>query len=301
MITFTIKRKNYNNRWTTVLLFIILLLINSSVLFAQWTVDTVAINGASMSQWLETASIIFGIVTLVFLWYIIVYATRPKTSEAVEARAKVRAMIKSRLDNAVPIGKENSILLEDNFDGIFELDNKVPPWFNILLYGTIIIGIFYLLNFHVFTNNKLMIDEYEEEVQVADLQKEILFRSGRLVTESNVTELKDIGSIQNGRQVFLTRCSVCHGRQGEGLIGPNLTDDYWIHGGGITNIFKTVKYGWPAKGMISWQSQLSPKQIQEVASFVISLHDTHPPNAKPPQGVKNEAPSAVDDSTKKSI
>ncbi|MDP4173134.1 MAG: c-type cytochrome, partial [Bacteroidota bacterium] len=78
----------------------------------------------------------------------------------------------------------------------------------------------------------------------------------------------------------------CHGRQAEGLVGPNLTDDYWIHGGSIKDIFKVVKYGVPSKGMITWQNQLSPLQIQKVSSYVLSLHGTNPPNAKAPQGEK---------------
>jgi cytochrome c oxidase cbb3-type subunit 3 len=82
----------------------------------------------------------------------------------------------------------------------------------------------------------------------------------------------------------MANCAACHGQKGEGVVGPNLTDAYWIHGGGIKNVFKTIKYGVPAKGMIAWETQLSPSQIQKVASYVLTLQGTNPPNGKAPEG-----------------
>lgn len=227
--------------------------------------------------------ILMGISVLLLLWLILVYANKP-AKEGGKTWFSFKALI-ARLSAAAPMEKEKDILMADDFDGIRELNNKVPPWFNILFYGTIVFAAIYMLEFHVFSSNKLQVDEYTQEMQEADLQKEILLRSGKLVTEANVTLLKDQGSLQSGKDIFYTKCSVCHGRLGEGLVGPNLTDDYWINGAGIKNIFRVIKYGVPAKGMITWQNQLSPRQIQEVASYVYSLHGTNPPNAKPPQGV----------------
>ncbi len=193
---------------------------------------------------------------------------------------------REHLVGAVPIEKENEILLEDDYDGIKELNNKVPPWFNYLFYATIIFGIFYMLNYYVFKTGKLQYQEYKEEVQAADIQKAKLMKSGAFINENTVTRLVDAASLNAGKNIFKTNCVPCHGPDGGGVVGPNLTDDYWIHGGGIKNIFTTIKYGVPAKGMISWQTQLNPKQIQEVASYVMSLHGTHPANPKPPQGEK---------------
>ncbi|MDP4194915.1 MAG: cbb3-type cytochrome c oxidase N-terminal domain-containing protein [Bacteroidota bacterium] len=239
----------------------------------------------NMESFLKTATIIFALLLMTILWFIIVYSTRPE-KESTQRKISIWAFLKDKLSAAAPLEKEQDILLEDNFDGIRELNNKVPPWFNILFYGTIIFAVIYYFSFHVFSTGKLSLDEYTEEMQSAELQKEILLRTGKLLTEDNVTQLKDSGSLQEGKEIFISKCSICHGRQAEGLVGPNLTDDYWIHGGSIKDIFKVVKYGVPSKGMITWQNQLSPLQIQKVSSYVLSLHGTNPPNAKAPQGEK---------------
>jgi cytochrome c oxidase cbb3-type subunit 3 len=192
----------------------------------------------------------------------------------------------NKLSGAVPVEREDEILMEDDFDGIKELDNKIPPWFNLLFLITIIIAVLYMLNFYVFKTGKLQYQEYDEEMRQASIEKAELIKSGALVNENNVTRLMDAASLTAGRDIFKANCVPCHGPEAGGVIGPNLTDDYWIHGGGIKNIFHTITYGVPAKGMISWQTQLNARQIQEVASYVMSLHGTHPANAKPPQGVK---------------
>lgn len=118
--------------------------------------------------------------------------------------------------------------------------------------------------------------------------------------------LSDDASIAKGKGSFVTKCAACHGQNGEGLVGPNLTDEYWIHGGGIKDIFKTIKYGWPEKGMISWESQIQPLEMQQIASFIYSLKGSKPANAKAPQGtiyietaaVDTTAKTAISDSTK---
>jgi cytochrome c oxidase cbb3-type subunit III len=194
------------------------------------------------------------------------------------------AKLKQIVTRSAPLEKEHEILLPDDYDGIKELDNQVPPWFNWLFYGSIIFAAFYLLNYHVLSNNKLQVDEYNDEVMIASLQRDALIKSGAFVNETTVTQLTDAGSLETGKEIYKANCVACHAPEGGGLVGPNLTDDFWIHGGGIKNIFKTIKYGVPAKGMITWQTQLNPKQMQSVASYVMSLHGTNPPNPKPPQG-----------------
>ena len=95
----------------------------------------------------------------------------------------------------------------------------------------------------------------------------------------------------------MDNCAACHGSAGEGGVGPNLIDDYWVHSGGIKEIFKTIKYGWPEKGMKSWQQDLGAKQIHEVACFIKSLHGSNPPNQKDKQGEFYKE-KTVNDSTK---
>ena len=188
------------------------------------------------------------------------------------------------LTKSTPLEKEKEILLDHDYDGIHELDNRIPPWFHALFWGAIIFAVVYLVKFHVIGDGNVMEQEYSEEIQAAVLQKQILLKTGALLNEETVTLLSDAAALQEGKDIFQKNCVACHGQNGEGLVGPNLTDDYWIHGGGIKNIFLTVKNGVPSKGMISWQTQLTPNQMQAVSSYVISLHGTNPPNAKAPEG-----------------
>jgi cytochrome c oxidase cbb3-type subunit 3 len=109
-------------------------------------------------------------------------------------------------------------------------------------------------------------------------------KAANLIDENNATLLTDGESLASGKSIFMDNCSACHGRAGEGGVGPNLTDAYWLHKGGIKDVFKTIKYGWPEKGMKSWQQDLGAKQIHEVASYIKSLYGTNPPNAKEKQG-----------------
>jgi cytochrome c oxidase cbb3-type subunit 3 len=202
------------------------------------------------------------------------------------------------LNKSVPIEKEEEILLDHDYDGIKELDSRVPPWYTGLFYATIIFAIIYLLNFHVFKTGKLMYAEYEEEMKIASLKQTELMNSGALITEKSVTQLTDEISILKGKEIYDANCVACHTADGGGLVGPNLTDKYWIHGGGIKNIFKTIKYGVPSKGMISWQTQLNPLQMQEVASYVMTLEGTTPLAPKAPEGevwIDDESTSTVDD------
>jgi cytochrome c oxidase cbb3-type subunit 3 len=168
-----------------------------------------------------------------------------------------------------------------------------------LFYGTIVIAILYLLNYHVFKISPLSAEEYNDEVKVANMQREELIRTGAFINENTVKFTKEDAVLTEGKNIFNTNCTACHGPQGGGLIGPNLTDDYWIHGGGIVNVFKTIKYGVPVKGMISWQNQLNPKQMQAVANYVLSLKGSNPPNGKQPEGqVYTDSLTVKTDSTK---
>ena len=102
--------------------------------------------------------------------------------------------------------------------------------------------------------------------------------------------LKDASALREGKMVFAAQCVSCHGKLGEGGIGPNMTDDYWIHGGEIADLIGIIRKGVPEKGMISWRNTLKPEQIDAVASYIlVQLHGTNPPNAKAPQGTLKEA------------
>jgi cytochrome c oxidase cbb3-type subunit 3 len=185
---------------------------------------------------------------------------------------------------AVPVQQEADVLLDHDYDGIKELDNALPPWWKWGFYITLVIGVFYLLRFHVWKTGPTPEQEYNSEMVAAAKQMEAYRKkSNDLVDETTVT-MADATGIAAGKQLFQQNCIACHGSAGEGGVGPNLTDNYWLHGGRINDVFKTIKYGYPDKGMQSWEKMFSPSQIRNLASFVKSLHGTNPPNPKAPQG-----------------
>jgi cytochrome c oxidase cbb3-type subunit III len=207
-----------------------------------------------------------------------------KSVKITEKNRRLFPFINKYITGTIPVEKEAEILLDDDYDGIKELDNRVPPWFNYLFYGSILFAVYYMLDYHVFETGMLQEEEYAQEMELARQQGEQLARSGAFITEETVTFIKDDETLSKGKQIYDTHCITCHAPDGGGLIGPNLTDRYWIHGGTINDVFKVIKYGVPAKGMIPWQQQLNPLQIQQVSSFILSLQGTDPQNPKPPEG-----------------
>lgn len=193
--------------------------------------------------------------------------------------------LNSMLTNAVPIAKEQDIILDHEYDGIRELDNHLPPWWKWMFYLTIIYAVVYMAWFYVFNLGPDQYERYDRQVAEAKVAREAYLAGlSNLIDETNVTYTDDATSLAAGQETYMTFCATCHGDQGEGKIGPNLVDPYWIHGGDIKDIFRTVKYGVPEKGMIPWQDQLLPGQMSEVSSFIKSLQGTNPPNQKEPQG-----------------
>jgi cytochrome c oxidase cbb3-type subunit III len=192
---------------------------------------------------------------------------------------------KKSMSDAVPIEQEASIDLGHNYDGIRELDNNLPPWWIAMFYASIIFAVGYIYYYHMGGGGVSIEDAYIAEVEDARIANlEYLAKQANKVDENSVTLLADAGSIESGKNLYTANCATCHGANGEGNVGPNFTDEFWIHGGGIHNVFKTIKYGVPAKGMISWEAQLSPVKMQQVASYILSLKGTNPANAKAPQG-----------------
>ncbi|MEO1448976.1 MAG: cbb3-type cytochrome c oxidase N-terminal domain-containing protein [Bacteroidota bacterium] len=205
--------------------------------------------------------------------------------------------IQEKLTDAVPVEKEASIDLGHDYDGIRELDNALPPWWKYGFYVSIVFSVAYLWVFHV-NSDWSSGGEYETEMAIAAAEKEaFLAKAADLVDESNVVALTDAASISHGQSIYQTSCAACHGMAGEGGVGPNLTDAYWLHGGDVKGIFTTIKYGVPAKGMIAWQAQLKPKDMQDVSSYILSIGGSDPPNAKEPQGELYQTVESVEADT----
>lgn len=190
-----------------------------------------------------------------------------------------------RLTAAVPVERQEEIVFEHAFDGIRELDNKLPPWWVGMFYLTIIIGVLYFTYDVILDMDGSSADRYEQEMAMAEEAKKARLASlGSQVDESNVKYLTDETALTAGQAEYIAKCAACHLADGGGSVGPNLADEYWLHGGSIQDVFKTIKYGVPAKGMIAWESQLTPIQMQNISSFILSLKGTTPATAKDPQG-----------------
>jgi len=204
---------------------------------------------------------------------------------------------KKWMTRAVPVEKEADILLDHDYDGIRELDNALPPWWKYGFYITIVVAFVYLYAFHFSGEGKNPEQEYAAEMAEGMKQEELYkAKTKNLVDENNVL-LADAAGIAEGKTLFIQSCVACHAADGGGGIGPNLTDDFWIHGGSMNNIYKTIKVGYPEKGMQSWESMYSPVQMKNLSSFIKSLKGTKPAVPKAPQGVMDEIPALPADST----
>jgi cytochrome c oxidase cbb3-type subunit III len=268
---------------------LIFFMISSTFIFAQEASAPVAPAASRTSLSLDAmvGILVFAIELCVVLWLLI---NIRKLINEISGEQKVSKPlvihlphIFDNLNASVAIEKEKDILLDHNYDGIRELDNALPPWWKYSFYISIVWAFFYIA-YYYFGGGPSSRDEYIAEVEQAKIEVEAYNKKNALnVDESHVT-LSDAAGILDGQDIFKTNCAACHGNAGEGLVGPNLADDYWLHGASLSEVFKSVKYGWPAKGMKSWQADLSAVQIRNVVSYIQTLHGTNPPNAKAPEG-----------------
>ncbi len=216
--------------------------------------------------------------------------------EAEVAEVKEESKIMAALTDAVPVEREHEIMMDHEYDGIRELDNNLPPWWVYMFYVTIIFAFVYMIWYHVLPYSQNQHERYIAELLEAEEEKALwVAKRGEMVDETNVQFLADAADLTTGRAIYMEHCQACHAADGGGGVGPNLTDEYWIHGGGIKEIFAVVKYGVPAKGMIAWQAQLRPKEMAQVASYIQTLEGTTPANPKDPQGEKWVAPAGDDE------
>lgn len=185
------------------------------------------------------------------------------------------------------MNKKIDELLSSNYDGIQEYDNDLPRWWQTLFIITIVFSVIYVIFYHV-TSNFSSEAQLQEELKAIAAQKQAAPVT-QVSAESLLAIAKDSDHLAAGKSIFQTNCSPCHGPDGQGVVGPNLTDNYWIHGGVITDIRKTIEIGVPDKGMIAWNGMLTPAQIDDVTAFIFSLRGTNPPNPKAPQGDLNPA------------
>ncbi len=186
---------------------------------------------------------------------------------------------------ASSVVSEDQLLLEHDYDGIKELDNNLPPWWVYLFYASVIFGVVYMVRYEVLgADNQEM--ELQKEIAQAKIDvAEYMKTAPDMMDEKTVTLLTDPADLAIGKEIFTTNCAACHRADAGGQIGPNLTDEQWILGGGIKNIFHTlVNGGRDGKGMISWKGTLKPKEMQKVSSYILSLKGSNPVDPKAPEG-----------------
>jgi cytochrome c oxidase cbb3-type subunit III len=180
--------------------------------------------------------------------------------------------------------------LKEDFDGITELDNPPPPWFMFIFYSTVLFAGIYLVRYTWLNYGMSQNEEYKTEYAAYTAQKDAMkAKMADNVDENNVTVEKDKAKLAAIASLFTSKCGTCHGENGQGINGPNLTDEYWIHGNSVKDIFKTIKYGVLDKGMLAWKDQnMSPANMRLLTSYILSLQGSKPAGAKAEQGEKLE-------------
>ena len=181
-------------------------------------------------------------------------------------------------------------LMDHSYDGIQEYDNPLPRWWVWLLYGTIIFSAAYI-PYYAIGWGPSSAEEYDQEIAAAKGRAAPAGGQGTAGGQSPAAAAipsleSNPEAIAAGKGIYSANCSPCHGAEGQGGIGPNLTDGHWLHGQTHKDIVNVVTQGVPAKGMIAWKATLNPQRIQQVAAFVGSLKGSNPPNPKAPQGTK---------------
>lgn len=186
-----------------------------------------------------------------------------------------------------PVASDKDTVINHPHDGIYELDNPPPPWFMFLFYGTMVFAVIYYIRFTFTESGYTQAEEYETEMKMAEEDHaKFLKTAGEVIDESNVVLLTDAADLEKGATIFKANCVACHGDYGQGISGPNLTDQYWKYGGDIKDVFETVKYGRPG-GMQSWK-QFGAKGMQAVASYVVSLEGSKIPAGVTPKDAEGD-------------
>ncbi|MDR9401657.1 MAG: cbb3-type cytochrome c oxidase N-terminal domain-containing protein [Psychroflexus sp.] len=210
-----------------------------------------------------------------------------RQAEKSERFVRLKERLQKMMTRSKPVEEEHEIVLDHNYDGIRELDNKLPPWWLYGFYLTILFAAVYLVRFHIF-DDYTQKEEYEQEVAEAKAAIEEYKKNNKdLIDIESVQFVTNEDDLSAGKQIYTTNCVACHKADGGGGIGPNLTDKHWILGGGIKNVYKTIsKGGRSGKGMVAWENQLSAEEMQQVASYVLTLQGKEPADPKDPQGEK---------------
>lgn len=205
-------------------------------------------------------------------------------AETVKKPSLIATFVTRKLLGVNPVESDKDLLLDHDYDGIKELDNDLPPWWKYGFYLTIVMAVVYLTSYHITHSSKSSEEEYNAEMAEAEASV-AAYRSKMAlnVDETNAVFVTETDKIGKGKEIYLKNCSVCHGPEGQGLVGPNFADNHWLYGNKPGDLFKIVKNG-TNKGMKAWKDELSPVDIQNVISFIHTLQGTTPANPKAAEG-----------------
>ena len=277
-----------NKIWLTVL-FVLPVLVN----FAQEVKtdsEAIARYKNDYSYWLMIA---FFIATVLGFIYAAIIVTR-KTQE----NTKETSSLDKVLNNSVAIDDEHTIMLDHEYDGIRELDNHLPPWWLWLFYICIAFSVIYIAYYHLSGVGASQAQEYEAEMlYAANFKADLEKKMASEFDEKNVQLITDAAKLEEGKTLYNTNCAVCHREDMGGNIGPNLVDEYWIHGNSPSEIYQVLKNGVLDKGMLAWKDQMTPYQMQNILSYIVSKNGSKPTDPKEPQGVNPNETTPVDSLT----
>lgn len=260
-----------------------------SMAYSQGQVETISGWGADnmlpLTLLVMICAVLFGALASVFS---VINAQNLRLAEAsgVKVESTWTRMYHQYVYQPTPMAQERDIMLDHDYDGIRELDNSMPPWWLYSFYAAIVFAVVYMGIFVTSDSSLRQIPAYNADMAAAKIAVEdYLANQANLVDESNAELLVDAAALGRGKETYTMYCVACHAADGGGGVGPNLTDNYWLHGDGtIKPVFTTVKHGVPEKGMIAWKTQLSASKIHEVASYIISLQGQPTAEPKEPQG-----------------
>ncbi len=260
--------------------------------FAADAEEVVYAGGSSLIGGLSATSfyLMAGIILLEFLIILMLirmfrFFAGLEVEKVKKERKKYEWFEKLNKTQSLDAESEAAINLGHDYDGIEELDNPTPPWWNWAFILSVVFAVVYMWVYHVSKSAPLQLEELAiANERAEEARKLYLEKAGNLIDEHSVVYLSEAADLNEGKNIYISACAACHAADGGGTVGPNLVDEFWIHGGSINDVFSVIKYGVPEKGMIAWQDNYTPKQMAQVASYILSIGGTTPANPKEPQG-----------------
>ena len=279
------KKEKEKNEAKGVVLSLILLFV-SAASFAQDKPAAKAAGPATSSLpwdiYLSLGVIALEAIVILFLVRTMYGFLERQKEKSPEAKSKLSFF--QRISKPIPAEEESKLDLHHDYDGIRELDNNIPGWWKLAFFGTFIFSIIYFYRMFGSESMPLQGEELAMANAIAEIQRTEYLQHAANNIDENTVKLMGSEDITAGRELYIKNCVACHGDKGQGGVGPNFTDEYWMHKGSLRDIFYSIKYGWQEKGMKAWKDDFSPKQIAQITNFIHTLKNTNVPGGKEKQG-----------------